>query len=639
MTVDARTLREKNAGLRDAWASALSLSLHPLSRFVNRARVRRAHPFFCVITPVHDGSLSSLSKLVQDLRQQSFGHFVQVMVSNGPSPAIAEFAAGLGSEDSRFVYDEYPGEPTDDVRSLVANLGRRRQYALERYEADRYLFLDADLKLLDRGLLAKLYLAHRLGGRDVIIVRVKLHDLNLPVLPIVLGRIDMANFSFSRAAAERHSYPVDVDTAYGFANDFRFFERLMSDSEALFLDFLAAEKDGNKDYWRVTDRELERQRPAQAPTPVFGNTFREEDLRAVGAVLDSHLAGSQTSDFERAFRREIGFSHGAATNSATNAFWLLFRALGLTADDEVILPNIHFHGVRHALELLGVPAVISDTAADVPVLTPRELEGLVGDRTRAIVFLDFGGWPAPAAAVREYLDGIGRRDIRLVLDAANSPFTKVGGSYIAREYDYAVYSFDMNKILVTGDGGMVLSDDGEVVERVRRLAQLGVRGTGSAYARARQGDGNWWSFEVDEPSLKMTMNNIAAGLGLSQLEIVREILDKRQAIRELYRRRLRALAGAGLVELAPDDDAVENDLYFFWLKTADSPARDALARFLLAKGIYTTVKYQPLDPGADTPNALDFWERSLCLPLHQNVSPWEAEHITSQVSRFFQGGE
>jgi len=372
---------------------------------------------------------------------------------------------------------------------------------------------------------------------------------------------------------------------------------------------------------------------------VFGNRFTEVDIAGVAGVLKSHLvgAGAKTVEFERRFRERIGFKHAVATNSATSAFWLLIRALGFGADDEVILPNIHFHGLATTLDLLGVPYAICDVSPSVPNLMVENVQGRINKKTRAIIFLDYGGFPAPGREVKHYLAGIGRKDVKLILDAANSQFTKVDGAYAARQHDFAFYSFDMNKILVTGDGGMVLSDDREVIERVRSLAYYGIKERHkSGFDKARHGATRWWKFTVEEPSLNMVMNNIAASLGLTQLDQVDEWLGKRKHLKEFYLNRFVPLAARGLLSLPRASVNVENDLFFFWVKAPTEAVRDGLAKFLLKKGIYTTVKYQPLDASADTPNAHDFWRRALCLPFHQNIEPVVAEAIVSRVYEYLQ---
>ena len=203
-------------GTSDAWVRALSASLAglaPAARGI--ARTARRRPFLCVITPVFDPARASVELLIADLMRQTFGDFVHVMVSNGPSPEVAAFVArvragdlGGGTPDGRFVYEELAVRETPDAVSLLVDLGRRRRHAVGTHAADRYVFLDADAEILDERYCARLYLAHVLSRRDLILTMVRYYDRVLPEFPIGLGRIDMANFTPALQTARGIRRPV-----------------------------------------------------------------------------------------------------------------------------------------------------------------------------------------------------------------------------------------------------------------------------------------------------------------------------------------------------------------------------------------------------------------------------------------------
>jgi len=640
-------------GTWDAWVRALSASLAglaPTARGI--ARRARRRPFLCVITPVFDPARGSVELLIQDLMRQTFGDFVHVMVSNGPSPEVSALVArvragdlGGGRPDARFLYEELPARETPDAVSLLLELGRRRRHAMGTHAADRYVFLDADAEILDERYFARLYVAHVLSRRDLILSMVRYYDRVLPEFPIRFGRIDMANFTFSAAIGHEHPYPIDHDPSIGVANDYRFWAAISAGRKPLVLDAICVRKDGHKGYVRLTDRIIDEMVIGRGPEarliPLFGNSFDQSDVDGVARVLESHLVGpgAKAKELERHFARSLGFEHAVSTSTATSAFWLLARALDLDRSTEVIVPNIHFYGVTNVLRLLGVPYRVADVGPGVPNITPEAMAACLTPRTRAVVALDYGGWPADVPGMRRALAAAGRSDVWLVADAANSLFTRVDGKYWARSYDHAFLSFDMNKIVVTGDGGMVLTDDATVSERVKRLAFHGLEGEAvTGFERARRGAGGgpmWWEERVGEPGLNLLMNDVAASLGLTQLAKAEGFLVKRQAVRDVYLDRLASLAEAGAVELPPTSPMVSGDLYMFWIKLADRATRDALARSLLEGGIYTSVKYQPVDASAATPNAHDFWARALCLPLHQNLEPLYADYVMSRVVAFF----
>ncbi len=371
---------------------------------------------------------------------------------------------------------------------------------------------------------------------------------------------------------------------------------------------------------------------------IFGNSFDQSDFKEIEKVLKSHLvgAGEVTERFEDEFKKMIGFKYASAVSSCTNGFWLLLKSLNIEPRDEVIIPNIHFFGIKNVLELLAIKYRVVDVRESIPNVTFEEIRNNITESTKAIIFLEYGGYPIlEIDKIKEYLMHINRKDILLILDAANSPFTKYKSTYSALNYDYALYSFDMNKILVTGDGGMILSNNEDVINKIKSFSYYGVvDSTKTGFNKSKVGD-KWWNIESTVPGLKLRMNNIAASLGLTQLNKIEKILEKRDQVSKNYYKVFRPLAVKGLIELPPENEAVENNVYFFWLLVADEQTRDNLARFLLKNNIYTTVKYQPLDKGAKTPNAFQFYSRALNIPLHQNITREQQKYIVKNICRFF----
>jgi hypothetical protein len=179
------------------------------------------------------------------------------MISNGPSPKIKSYVLELNRKDPRFIYDEIKREATNDPVELLINLGKRREYCLKKYDAERYVFLDADAKLIDNNYFLKLYKAHREIKRDILITLTKIHyennELTLPIFPIKLGHIDIANYTFSKRIAKNYNYPTDYDPALSIANDYRFFTKISNENNTAILNFISTIRDGNNSYKRVTE--------------------------------------------------------------------------------------------------------------------------------------------------------------------------------------------------------------------------------------------------------------------------------------------------------------------------------------------------------------------------------------------------
>jgi dTDP-4-amino-4,6-dideoxygalactose transaminase len=196
----------------------------------------------------------------------------------------------------------------------------------------------------------------------------------------------------------------------------------------------------------------------------------------------------------------------------------------------------------------------------------------------------------------------------------------------------------MNKILVTGEGGMVLSNNEYIINKTKSLSYYGILDSKKTAFEKSKTDEKWWEIETTIPSLKLVMNNIAASLGLTQLNKIETILEKRTGVLQKYRKLLNSLALEGLLEFPQSPKDVENNVYLFWLVLKDEITRNNLAKFLLKNNIYTTVKYQPLDKNVKTPNAFSFYNRAIDLPLNQNITQKEQDYIIKTIYRFFSHG-
>jgi glycosyltransferase involved in cell wall biosynthesis len=200
---------------------------------------------FCIITPIFDDALRAVNLLIKDLEKQTFKDFVHVLVSNGSSPKIFDNLA----HSERVQYIELPHQNTIETFDLVRNLGKRRNYCIKNIVADRYFFFDADLLITENTFLEKVKEAH--DKADIIISKVEAYNYILPFGLLQKGQIDIANYSFSRAIAEKYDYPTDCDGDV--ANDFRFYDKIRNESH-YFLNLVFGKKDGRNIYETVSRR-------------------------------------------------------------------------------------------------------------------------------------------------------------------------------------------------------------------------------------------------------------------------------------------------------------------------------------------------------------------------------------------------
>lgn len=224
------------------------IHLHPFSNLMYLF-TKEETPFLCIITPIFDPALQPLKSLVHDLQTQSFPHFIHVSISNGLSPHVKKYITELSKKDSRFKYDEIKGGKINGWQEILLNIGRRRTYAMKKYTAMRYIFIDGDSSIASNSYIAKLYCSHITSKKEIIITQTKFPDSTvLPFFPINIGRIDITNYSFSHAIAQGYPYPHTIDPHFGPANDFRYFKEINKKNSTIYFPFLGILKNNKKSY-------------------------------------------------------------------------------------------------------------------------------------------------------------------------------------------------------------------------------------------------------------------------------------------------------------------------------------------------------------------------------------------------------
>lgn len=221
----------------DSMASIISQTNSPAPNMVH----------MIAITPIFDGAAESTALLINALQKQTYPNFQNILISNGPSPIIKNLLDKVN--DNRFIYNEYPQEDTPTVPQLMENLGKRRNFCLKNYVADRYFFFDADLKIIDTEFFNKIQVMHKRA--DVIISKLEFYGAELPGPKLRRGEIDLGNYSVSRKIADKYDYPTKYESDNNVAFDWRFFS-LVKNEGVYFSNILYAVKDGNNNYKTVS---------------------------------------------------------------------------------------------------------------------------------------------------------------------------------------------------------------------------------------------------------------------------------------------------------------------------------------------------------------------------------------------------
>lgn len=365
---------------------------------------------------------------------------------------------------------------------------------------------------------------------------------------------------------------------------------------------------------------------------VFGSDVGDGEIQAVEWCMRSQWLGfgGEVARFEKAFTSKLGLPDFAMVDSGSNALYLAVHLLGLPPGSEVIVPSFTWVSCAQAVLLAGHIPVFCDVDPVTMNVRREDIEPLITPRTAAVMVVHYAGLPVEIEPILEL-------GLPVIEDAAHAVHATHRGRACGAWGDIGIYSFDAVKNLTAGEGGGITCADPRLIERARRLRYCGIGKSGFEAAGDSREDARWWEYVITEPFIKMLPTNIAASIALVQLARLEAMQARRRQIWDTYRE---ALSDAPEIELPAEARGGDrHGLFTFCIRV---PRRDDLARALLRKDIYTTLRYHPLHMNAlygqtarPLPNCERLNAEALSLPLHPRLSDADVESIALEIRRFF----
>lgn len=317
----------------------------------------------------------------------------------------------------------------------------------------------------------------------------------------------------------------------------------------------------------------------------------DAEIAAVTEALRSGwvTTGPATRQFEQNFVDYLGGGlQAVAVNSATAGLHLALEALGIGPGDEVIAPTLTFTATVEVARYLGADAVLVDVDPVTLNIDPAKIRAAITPRTKAILPVHYGGLACDMDAILAIAKEHG---LKVVEDAAHALPTTWRGTLVGQlQSDVTVFSFYANKTITTGEGGMAVTRDAALAQRMRVMRLHGMNR--DAFDRFTSKTPAWY-YEVVAPGFKYNMTDVAAAMGVQQLARLPQFVQRRE---QLARRYHAALADLPLVlpAIAPAGDVHAWHLYVVRLAPQARIGRDALIQGLSDRGIGTSVHYVPL---------------------------------------------
>lgn len=370
---------------------------------------------------------------------------------------------------------------------------------------------------------------------------------------------------------------------------------------------------------------------------LFDLTVSREAIDEVTRSLKSGWlsTGPRVAQFERAILTAVRAKYAVAVNSATAGLAVALKAAGVGAGAEVVTTPLTFVATIEAILYCGGIPVFADIDAESLTLDAESVSRSLTARTAAVVTVDMAGHPCDYAKLRAVCS---RRRIPLIADSAHAFGARYRGKPIPHWTDAAVYSFYATKNLTCGEGGMVVANRKQYMERVRYLSRHGM--TSNAFQRQQRGG---WEYDVVDLGFKANMSDIHAAVGLGQLQSFESDQKKRRQLVIRYYQNLEGLNE--YIDLPFEQPHCRSAWHLFIIKLQSGRLRISRDQFisLMAKdGIECGVHYQPVFDFTyyrtlqrwkkRCPNVVDAASRIVTLPLYPKLTVRDVDSICDRIA-------
>ena len=371
---------------------------------------------------------------------------------------------------------------------------------------------------------------------------------------------------------------------------------------------------------------------------VFGKPdIQDQEIDEVIACLKTGWIGTgpRVDSFESQFRRYKQTGNAVAMNSCTAGLHLSLLALGIGPGDEVITSPLTFCATVNSIIHVGATPVLADVCPLSMNIDPLEIESKITKKTKCVLPVHFAGRPCSMDSILEI---VSENQLFLVEDCAHAIETEYHGKPVGTFGEFGCFSFYATKNVVTGEGGMVISDDDEKANRIKRLALHGL----SKNAWKRFGDEGYQNYFVEELGFKYNMMDLQAALGIHQLKRVEKNWKRREQLWHHYNDMLASLPI--ILPVLPENDT--RHAYHLYTILIDEKntglSRDNVVTKMHQEGVGIGIHYLSIPEHPyyqrtfgwkpdDFPNAMSIGRQTMSLPLSPRLSDLDVDYVIEAI--------
>lgn len=370
---------------------------------------------------------------------------------------------------------------------------------------------------------------------------------------------------------------------------------------------------------------------------LFKPSLGQEELDNIKEAFDRSWIGlgPNVTEFEKQWAEFVGAETAIALNSATAALHLALKVFGFPKGKKVLVPSLTFSSTASAILYNDLIPVFVDSD---PVTLGISLEDMYHKYDKdcvAVMPVHYCGHPVP---MEKLIPWAREKGLKVIEDCAHTSGSKYKGTPLGLWGDIGCFSFEEKKLMTTGDGGMMVTNDPELFKNVKAMRWAGIDKnnwkTAKAYTDANKNAMHWF-YEINVLGYKYNMNDLAASIGLSQLEKLPKMNAKRSKIVRKY------LDGINYIEGIEPLLPYEPEKYVYQMFGIRVKKRDELMIFLKSKGIATGCHYTPLSlqplfkPYANLCAYIEKeYKKFITLPLHADLTDEEVNYVIDHIAKF-----
>jgi len=371
--------------------------------------------------------------------------------------------------------------------------------------------------------------------------------------------------------------------------------------------------------------------------PLYKIYTDDEDVNLITKIVkrgNNWAIGPEIEEFENAIKNYIDVDYCLTLNSGTSALHAAFLAYGLGPQNDIVVPSFSFISTANSVSFVGANPIFADIEESTYGLDPELLSNYITPNTKAIVPMDYGGLPCRINEINQVAKN---NDVLVIEDSAEALGSTIDGKKVGSFSDSSIFSFCGNKVLTTGEGGAVVTNDKKIYEKIKLIRSHGRMDSKRYFDNVEQS-------QYLELGYNWRMSSITAALGISQIQKLDKIISMRQNNADVISK---AISKFPEITLPLSPDGFKNIYQMYSIRLSNKNIRDELHNFLTTKKIFSKVYFPPIhltdfykNKFGTTSNQLPVTEKIsneiLTLPLYPNMTSEEKSYLTNSICEFFE---